>query len=633
MQIMPTDSADASLGFFGSTNTAADRGDFLQTMQDAMESVRDGSEVSVSAALDADAEAGRPVVESPYTRTTTDGVTYTLSEVCFTKQELAELRQQLVKEGAPEEALRQFDILASQPNGATLAQVMASLQVAGTTPNLNEEDEHAIIALLGQIDPTGDLAQDVLDKMRNGNGEAALELIAQGFANMDAGSTIEIGIEDALALGRGLGLDTGSLMNLAGNFGGFPALKVTAEQFGNLMAPATAQLTQQRANQEKLDAAVEKTLKPIISKARDRMEKEKAASELENRRVQQSRILIDRTVQEKSRGILDETLAADAQAADAQAADRQQASVAEVMSRKADAEKSAMVGHAGKEESASRRPGAEAVENASRRQNAAEPTQPREASQASNAEAARNTVTASRDMGNDVRHGADDAATRDSRDNKNPEWNELLGKVETRAAAPAQPTTTASGSFLYTLLQGGQNIPDAVQAQEAGPLPQISRQVAGQVEQGMLTAMRDGATRLDLQLHPAELGAITITLVARNGEVSAQIRSEKSETAEMVTRQLDTIRVNLEQQGIKVDKIEVQMENSADQNPSTAWQDLGQHNARQEEDARREELARLRNLATVRNNSRNSEPTVLEQPVHISGQTARYAGQAMHLVA
>ncbi|MDE5879817.1 MAG: flagellar hook-length control protein FliK, partial [Desulfovibrio sp.] len=122
-------------------------------------------------------------------------------------------------------------------------------------------------------------------------------------------------------------------------------------------------------------------------------------------------------------------------------------------------------------------------------------------------------------------------------------------------------------------------------------------------------------------------------LVARNGEVSAQIRSEKSETAEMVTRQLDTIRVNLEQQGIKVDKIEVQMENSADQNPSTAWQDLGQHNARQEEDARREELARLRNLATVRNNTRNSEPTVLEQPVHISGQTARYAGQAMHLVA
>lgn len=81
-----------------------------------------------------------------------------------------------------------------------------------------------------------------------------------------------------------------------------------------------------------------------------------------------------------------------------------------------------------------------------------------------------------------------------------------------------------------------------------------------QVERGLLSALKDGGTRLDLQLHPQELGAITLTLTARNGEVSARIRSEKSETAEMVTRQLDTIRANLEQQGIKVDKIEVQLQ-------------------------------------------------------------------------
>ena len=67
MQIMPTNSADASLGFFGSTSNSAgsSNSDFLQSMQDAMGAVQDGSEVSVSAALDADAEAGRPVVESP----------------------------------------------------------------------------------------------------------------------------------------------------------------------------------------------------------------------------------------------------------------------------------------------------------------------------------------------------------------------------------------------------------------------------------------------------------------------------------------------------------------------------------------------------------------------------------------
>lgn len=660
MQILPTDS---TLGFFGSTGTPADTGtsDFMQTMQNAMDAVREGNEVSVSAALAADAEAGRPRVESPYTRSTTDGVTYTLNEVCFTKRELAELRAQLLKEGAPEESLRQFDILADQPDGATLAQVLASLTGAASAPNLNEEDEHAVIALLGKIDPTGDLAQDALAEMREGNGEAALELITQGFARLDPGATIEISVSEALALGRGLGLDNGSLMVLGANFGGFPALRVTAGQFNNLMAPATNQFMQDKATREKLDAALEKTLKPVISKARDRMEKEKAASELRNRRVEQSRILIDRTVQERSRDIIDRTLDSGAETR-TRARDEDIARESAAVSHKRDGRQSAMTGKAGRDEKAGRRHAAETTDtraaettdagtaerardaSARRREttgpeekterSATAATSGREAALAANAEAARNGAVAAgaRDDGRDS--GAEDSPAREKRDGKNQEWSELLGKVETRAtAATPQATTAANGSFLYSMLHAGQNIPDAVPAQDAAQMPQISRQVAQQVEQGMLQALRDGGTRLDLQLHPQELGALTITLVARNGEVSAQIRSEKSETAEMVSRQLDAIRINLEQQGIKVDKIEVQLENPADQGGSDLWQDLGQHNARQEEDARREELARFRNLATVRNNSRNSEESVLEQPVHIPGQTARYAGQAMHIVA
>ncbi len=625
MQILPTDS---TLGFFGNTGASADSGnsDFLQTMQNAMDAVREGSEVSVDAALAADAEAGRPRVESPYTRSTTDGVTYTLSEVCFTKQELAELRAQLLREGAPEESLRQFDILTDQPDGATLAQVLASLTGAASAPSLSEDDEHAIIALLGKIDPTGDLAQDVLARMREGNGEAALELISQGFARLDPGATIEISVDEALALGRGLGLDNGSLMGLGANFGGFAALRVTAEQFGNLMAPATNKFMQDKASREKLDAALEKTLKPVISKARDRMEKEKAAGERQSRRVEQSRILIDRTVQERGRDIIDSTLDSGA-GTQARATDAARESARRhADDRTAASREAADARHTGTAERAEaafapRREAGGATENADR-------------AAAANAEAAPNgfTMTGARDGARN--NGAEDAPARENRDGKNQEWNELLGKVEARAtpAAP-QTTTAANGSFLSSMLQTGQNIPDAVPAQDMGQMPQISRQVAQQVEQGMLQALRDGGTRLDLQLHPQELGALTITLVARNGEVSAQIRSEKSETAEMVSRQLDAIRINLEQQGIKVDKIEVQLENPADQGGSDLWQDLGQHNARQEEDARREELARFRNLATIRNNGRNSEGSVLEQPVHIPGQTARYAGQAMHIVA
>ena len=164
----------------------------------------------------------------------------------------------------------------------------------------------------------------------------------------------------------------------------------------------------------------------------------------------------------------------------------------------------------------------------------------------------------------------------------------------------------------------------------AQPAP-LARYVSQQVEQGLLSSSRNGTTRLDLQLHPQELGAITLSLSLRNGEVSATIRSEKTETAEIVTRQLDAIRANLEQQGLKVDKVEVQL--SSHQQDENAWQNLDQHNSWQEEDARREELARLKQLSTLRNTLDNSEGTILEQPVHSSAHAARYATRSLNVVA
>ena len=424
--------------------------------------------------------------------------------------------------------------------------------------------------------------------MGEGKGEDALALITGTFAKLDPDESIEISRDDALALGRGLGLNKNSLQSLADNFGRYDALRVTGEQFGNLMKPASMQFATDKANREKLDAALEQTLKPIISKARDRMEKEKAASALQNRKVEQSRILIDKTVQEQSREILNQTLQSGQQADDSPDA-------AEIASQSASA-------------------------NTYKSRNAASEAVPGVgAARVETAESGKNG------SGSDA-----PAFENNSGQGKSKEWSELLGKVETRATAPQANT---GNSIVFSMLQGGQRLSEADPIQSNAAEDQtLSRQVAQQVERGLLSALKDGGTRLDLQLHPQELGAITLTLTARNGEVSARIRSEKSETAEMVTRQLDTIRANLEQQGIKVDKIEVQLQ-SQQGDDGRQWQNLDQHNSRQEEDARREELARLKNLATLRNSGENMQPEILEQPVHSLTQTARYATQSLHVVA
>lgn len=594
MQILPTDTS-SSYGFFSSASDDAGSG-FMDAMNDALGAVRDGDTHSVSSALDEDEERGQ-IVESPYTRATYDGVTYTLSEVCFTKQELAELRAALIREGAPQECLDDFDVLAGQPDGATLAQVIASLYGKKGAPQISEEDEQSITSMLAKIDPSGQLAGDALHMMRNGNGIGALDLIQQAFNQLDPSEQVEIDLDEMMALGRGLGLDNGSLGLLAHNFQGFSALRVNAGQFQQLVSPANDRLLADAANMDKLDAALEKTLKPIISKARDRMEKEKAASELENRRVQQSRVLIDRTVQAQSREMLDATLAGEKTVMD-QAREDPSAAVKQHLNG-----------------------------------NGLEAQMRKGAANSGTAEAG--TANAKAALGqqqeNAGHFAADDRNQPEqdmARENQS-QWSGLLSKVETN---PAAARDIMAGSVVYSMLGGleapatGQNIP-------AGrtDLPAMSRQVASQVEQGLLTALRDGATRLDLQLHPAELGTVAITLIARNGELSAQIRSEKSETAEMLQRQMDTIRVTLEQQGIKVDKIEVQVQQD-DRNGDFLQQNLDQHNARQQEDARRTELARLKNLAAVRG-AGYQDGQELAQPLHESMETARYAGQAMHLVA
>lgn len=594
MQIIPGSSqSDNILGFYAASDTASSS-NFYDAMQSAMDAVSAGENHSVDSAL---AEA--PVVDSPYSKSTTDGVTYTLDEVCFTKNELAELREQLIKEGAPVEALDKFDILASQPDGATLAQVLASL-MGSKGAGFSEDDAHAITALLGQIDPSGTLAEDALTFMRNGNGRGALELIRDALGGMAADQAIDIDPETLAALGRGLGLNQGTINNMVKMLGG-NSLSLSGEQFGALLDPADSQLLSDAANAQKLDAALEKTLKAMISKARDRMQKEQEAAQLESRRVQQSRILIDRTVQEDSRANLEEALAGQANAEAGKAAGvvgragADRAEAAQLSAGKADRSQAGLAGKLT----------GEAAENAQF---------------AANTHADLDVAAAKLSKEFSGEQGRQGNSQKDA-------WSDLLGKVEVKPAASNQ---ISGNSFVYSMLQGDleSQIMDMEAQLDARMSQQLNRQLAAQVEQGMLTAMRDGGTRLDLQLHPQELGALTITLVARNGEVTARLRSEKPETAEMLQRQADIIRVNLEQQGVKVDKIEVQLEDRQGQNDN-AFADLGGHNARQEENARRQELQRMRNLATVRNNTISE----LAQGLHNMSQSARYAGNALHVVA
>ncbi|MBQ7738760.1 MAG: flagellar hook-length control protein FliK, partial [Desulfovibrionaceae bacterium] len=149
---------------------------------------------------------------------------------------------------------------------------------------------------------------------------------------------------------------------------------------------------------------------------------------------------------------------------------------------------------------------------------------------------------------------------------------------------------------------------------------------------GLLTTLKNGTTQLELQLHPQELGTIAVTLTSRNGEVSAHIRADNEQTVEMLHKQAEIIKANLLEQGVQIDKIEVELRNQSDSDYQ-AWQNMDQHNSFQEEEARRDQLRRLRNLANLENKASAAENSTLERHMHRDGQSGNNATRVLDKVA
>ncbi len=83
-----------------------------------------------------------------------------------------------------------------------------------------------------------------------------------------------------------------------------------------------------------------------------------------------------------------------------------------------------------------------------------------------------------------------------------------------------------------------------------------------QVEDALLQAMKSEMTKLEVELNPVELGALTVIMTSKNGELTAQIQPEKQETMHVINQQVDAIKRELENQGIKIESIEVDLKSS-----------------------------------------------------------------------
>lgn len=95
----------------------------------------------------------------------------------------------------------------------------------------------------------------------------------------------------------------------------------------------------------------------------------------------------------------------------------------------------------------------------------------------------------------------------------------------------------------------------------------IMRQLADMVK----IVRNENLTEMELQLHPASLGTVNVSLTTKGGVVTAEFTTQNEAVKTAIEAQASQLRANLEEQGIRIEAIEVsveshQMERNLDKN-------------------------------------------------------------------
>lgn len=180
----------------------------------------------------------------------------------------------------------------------------------------------------------------------------------------------------------------------------------------------------------------------------------------------------------------------------------------------------------------------------------------------------------------------DDTGAGDRNSAQDKSWKDFLGRL--RFEEPAV------GRYIRNVAEGTEKAaeaasPNATTKHADAPAPGVrsdfSRSVFDQVKDGVLKNLSQGRKQLSLQLKPEHLGTLNVVLTMRGKEIEAMIRTDNHESTRLVAEQLEAIRHSLQEQGLKVSKLDVQTQLSDNQFSQAAWDGPENHNMAQEQEA------------------------------------------------
>ena len=120
--------------------------------------------------------------------------------------------------------------------------------------------------------------------------------------------------------------------------------------------------------------------------------------------------------------------------------------------------------------------------------------------------------------------------------------------------------------------------------------------VINQINEYMKTQIKADMSTLEMQLNPANLGAVNVALSSKDGNVTAQFTTQSELVKAALESQIMILKENLEQAGVKVNAVEVSVESHAfERNLDEQGQNNGQE-AKEEEEKRLRKATRRLNI-------------------------------------
>lgn len=143
------------------------------------------------------------------------------------------------------------------------------------------------------------------------------------------------------------------------------------------------------------------------------------------------------------------------------------------------------------------------------------------------------------------------------------EANGFSGNKENGAFDPGNHSegSTAGNALLQT---NGQQ-PEITETQTSEPVFQSSQtqEIMDQIVEYMKVNLKADTQEMEMQLHPASLGTVNVQVAAKDGMLTAHFTTQNEAVRAVIETQLIQLKTQFEEQGIKVDAVEVTVANHA----------------------------------------------------------------------